>query len=174
MKNITQSYPSFFKVWLITQKYLKGQFPMSLLWIALTWSVCHLLWVVKIPLYPMCFVWIEMACSWWLWPSWWLRSLAGTDFWFRADLLRLSQAARCFPCTNGTAQGQRGPVNVSLASHELNKEVSFLRVNDRLWDYTQEAIRSFYTCSDFMKITSICKVQTLRLFCLLMNMYLHG
>lgn len=106
---------SFFKVWLNTQKYLKGQFPVSLLWITLTWSVCHLLWAVKIPVYPMCFVWIEMACSWWLWPSWWLRSLAGTDFWFSADLLRLSQAARCFPCTNGTAQGQRGPVTVYLS-----------------------------------------------------------
>lgn len=106
---------SFFKVWLITQNYLKGQFSASLLWITLTWSACHLSRVVKIPLYPMCFVWIEMACSWWLWPSWRLRSLAGTDFWFRADLLRLSQATRCFPCTNGTAQGQRGPVNVCLS-----------------------------------------------------------
>lgn len=114
-KILPKTTSSFFKVWLNTQKYLKGQFPVSLLWITLTWNVCHLLWVVKIPLYPMCFVWIEMACSWWLWPSWWLRSLAGTDFWFSADLLRLSQAARCFPCTNGTAQGQRGPVNVYLS-----------------------------------------------------------
>lgn len=107
-KLLSKITSSFFKVRLNTQKCWKGPPPVSELWLTLTGSLCHLLWAVKIPLHPVCPVWIEMARGWRLWPSWWLRSPAGTDFWFSADLLRSSQAARCFPRANGTAQGQRG------------------------------------------------------------------
>lgn len=47
----------------------------------------------------------EMARSW-LWPSWWLASLYGTDFWFTAELPLLSGPAGCFPCSDRGTQGQ--------------------------------------------------------------------
>lgn len=49
--------------------------------------------------------WDDTQCRG-LWPSWWLRSATGTDFWFSVDPPRLSGAARCFPCGNRKAQGQ--------------------------------------------------------------------